>query len=52
MGKGDAACIYNRILLRRKKKEMMPMHGPETITPSKASQTEREKYHTSLTCVI
>ena len=52
MDKEDVVCIYNEILLRHKKNEVMPFTATlmdlEIIIVSEVSQKEKEKYHMTL----
>jgi len=57
MDKEDVVYIYSRILLSKKKNEIMPFAATwmdlEIVILSEASQTEKEKYHMiSLICGI
>ena len=57
MDKEDVVHIYNGILLSHKKDKIMPFPATwmelEIVILSKASQTEKEKYHMiALICVI
>ena len=49
MDKEDVVCIYNEILLRHKKNEVMPFTATwmdlEIIIVSEISQREKDKYH-------
>ena len=49
MDKEDVVHIYNGLLLRRKKNEIMPFAATrmdlEIIILSEVSQTEKDKYH-------
>ena len=52
MDKEDVVCIYNEILLRHKKNEVMPFTATwmdlEIIIVSEVSQKEKDKYHMTL----
>ena len=52
MDKEDVVCIYNEILLRHKKNEVMPFTATwmdlEIIIVREISQKEKDKYHMTL----